>query len=59
MSASGRVELPSDPLAAARDHFARAAAAGELPEAFEGLAEAAWYLSDEAQVFDGRERASL
>lgn len=69
MSASGRVEPPSDPLAAARDaldrrdwtaardHFARAAAADELPEAFEGLAEAAWYLSDEAQVFDGRERA--
>ncbi|HXF52448.1 MAG TPA: LuxR C-terminal-related transcriptional regulator [Dehalococcoidia bacterium] len=69
MSASGRVEPPSDALAAGRDalrrrdwaaaldHFARAAALEETPEALEGLAEAAWYLGDESQVFDGRERA--
>jgi LuxR family transcriptional regulator, maltose regulon positive regulatory protein len=42
---------------AARTFFAREAAAGAGAEAFEGLSWAAWWVDDEAVVFDARERA--
>ena len=41
----------------ARRHFAARLAEGESPEAFEGLSWAAWWLDDEALVFEARERA--
>ena len=41
----------------ARTSFSRALEDGETPEALEGLAIAAWWLSDIATVFDARARA--
>jgi LuxR family transcriptional regulator, maltose regulon positive regulatory protein len=41
----------------ARAAFERALAAGAGPEAFEGLARAAWFVDDAPLVFDARERA--
>jgi len=42
---------------AAREAFARVLAAGEVPEALEGLGLAGWWLDDAQTVFDSRERA--
>ena len=42
---------------AARVAFERAVDAAEMPEAFEGLSWAAWWLDDGEAVFDARERA--
>jgi LuxR family transcriptional regulator, maltose regulon positive regulatory protein len=50
----GWTELRAGRWRAARDAFE---AAGDAPEALEGLSWAAWWLDDAATVFDARERA--
>src|SRR4051812_18719555 len=54
---SGRAALGRGDWQAARIAFERALAAGETPEALEGLGLAAWWLDLSDVVFDARERA--
>src|SRR3954462_2189292 len=54
---SGRAALGRGDWQAARIAFERALAAGETPEALEGLGLAAWWLDLADVVFDSRERA--
>ncbi len=54
---AGRAALRRRDWVTARRHFQAALDVGQTPEALEGLAEAAWYEGDEAQLFDARERA--
>lgn len=54
---AGNQALARGEWALARTGFSRALQDGETPEALEGLAMAAWWLSDVATVFDARARA--
>jgi hypothetical protein len=55
--AEGWLALRRSDWPAARCSFEEALAAGEAPDAYEGLSWAAWWLDDEATVFAARERA--
>ncbi len=57
LAAAGRAALARNEWEEARRCFQAAVDADSTPEAYEGLAEAAWWLSDEAATFDARERA--
>jgi LuxR family transcriptional regulator, maltose regulon positive regulatory protein len=53
----GWADLGGGRWVSAREHFERALATAESASALEGLSWAAWWLDDEAAVFDARERA--
>jgi LuxR family maltose regulon positive regulatory protein len=55
--ATGWAELREGRWDAAMAFFEQATAAEEMPEAFEGLSWAAWWLDDSGVLFDARERA--
>ncbi len=54
---AGWARLAEGEWAAARASFADALAREEIPEAFEGLSWAAWWVDDAETVFDARQRA--
>lgn len=55
--AQGRAALDARAWSEARRAFEAALAAGDAPEALDGLSWAAWWLNDAAAMFDARERA--
>ena len=54
---AGRAALGRAAWAEARARFEEAVAAGDAPEAWEGLSRAAWWQGDQEATFDARERA--
>jgi ATP/maltotriose-dependent transcriptional regulator MalT len=54
---AGRAALARAAWAQARDHFEEAVAAGDAPEAWDGLSWAAWWQGDEEVTLSARERA--